>query len=895
MTARRWLRQYGWSRIGLPLIVYALIVVFITWPLATHLNTDTIGSSVRATDDVEHVRMIWWVKYALQHGLNPFYQSLFGYPDGFFSAIQWAQPLVYWPAGLLSFIVGIAAAYDLWIMIVLVLDGLTAYWLCLELLRGGRDDEPTTWPMALAALLGGAIFMTFPATQSHLMWGHINIVSNYGLPVLAWSLYRILNGRGTLRTAIIGALAGWAVLLGNYTGIVYLLLPLVLFGALYLLFTRRKQLLQVNWRVIRQLVIVFGGCALLSLPFYLPLLVDATNPAHSAYLDTQSAGWVMFSTDLSSFLAPSPLTPWLKPFVPYFSYTIFNTNKTEGTAYLGLVAAILAIVAIGRQRKGIGPWLTILLGSMLFSLGPMLKWNEQPVVYTLGLDKSNIVLPWALFQNLPVINLARTPGRFNVTTGLALGILAAFGLESILRRVPKPSLRVALSGALLAASVAEYQMIFPFATHPIAQAAYFDQLANRDDIRAVFDVPFEETTHDALLEQIQHHKPIIGGYYARLTPVDPAKLTLLSQVSQGLAWTADSTTQGFPGKRLAADDTRTVLKDNGIDLLVYHWAWLANKASTMDWAVHTFGQPTYQDSQISVFEVPPPSERSTSLAMTHEANYWWPYQPPTNGFWIDADTWWLAAGWRLVVYAPQSTLQQIAFNVTPLIHARSVTLTLDGDPFNSWSVAADPVNFWLPLKPGFHTLQFTVLDGCTPVPIAPSCLLDGESGSRASCSLKEDDRNVCVSMRLNGLQTSDSGLAYEGKAVDLDAGLTLRGFRAPDQARGGTALPVETDWHAAQKLPGDYHMFMHLFSLDGKLGAQHDSVPAEGAFPTAKWSASQDWDGVVTLNLPADIAPGSYELYVGWYRYPDMTRLGVHSDSKHAVDGLVYLKTITIS
>jgi hypothetical protein len=153
---------------------------------------------------------------------------------------------------------------------------------------------------------------------------------------------------------------------------------------------------------------------------------------------------------------------------------------------------------------------------------------------------------------------------------------------------------------------------------------------------------------------------------------------------------------------------------------------------------------------------------------------------------------------------------------------------------------------------------------------------------------------VCVSMRVNALQASDSGLTYREMPIDLDSGLTLRGFRVPDQAHGGAALPVETDWHAAQKLPGDYHMFVHLFSQDGKLGAQYDSVPAGGAFPTAKWAASQDWDEVVTLNLPADIAPGTYELYVGWYRYPDMTRLSVHSDGKHAVDGLVYLTTVTI-
>ena len=48
------------------------------------------------------------------------------------------------------------------------------------------------------------------------------------------------------------------------------------------------------------------------------------------------------------------------------------------------------------------------------------------------ITESNVVLPWALFQNLPLISATRTPGRFNFMTGLALGVLAALGLDVIL-------------------------------------------------------------------------------------------------------------------------------------------------------------------------------------------------------------------------------------------------------------------------------------------------------------------------------------------------------------------------------------------------------------------------------------------------------------------------------
>ncbi len=54
-------------------------------------------------------------------------------------------------------------------------------------------------------------------------------------------------------------------------------------------------------------------------------------------------------------------------------------------------------------------------------------------------------------------------------------------------------------------------------------------LAGRDDLRAVFNIPWENTVaaKEALYLQTAHHKPMIAGHVTRSTPVDPAKLTLL--------------------------------------------------------------------------------------------------------------------------------------------------------------------------------------------------------------------------------------------------------------------------------------------------------------------------------------------------------------------------------
>ncbi|MCS6870753.1 MAG: hypothetical protein NZ571_04780, partial [Anaerolineae bacterium] len=86
------LGKLAW-RYGLPLLLYSAAVCFITYPLVTDLGGWLAGASYG--DAYEYTRAGWWANYAIRNGLNPFYQSLFNYPEGFFSAAQWSQPLIY--------------------------------------------------------------------------------------------------------------------------------------------------------------------------------------------------------------------------------------------------------------------------------------------------------------------------------------------------------------------------------------------------------------------------------------------------------------------------------------------------------------------------------------------------------------------------------------------------------------------------------------------------------------------------------------------------------------------------------------------------------------------------------------------------------------------------------
>ena len=81
---------------------------------------------------------------------------------------------------------------------------------------------------------------------------------------------------------LIGAVALWILALGNFTFPAYILLPLALFGGVYLILFRRDCLRRLGlWR---NLGIMFGVGILLIVPFYLPLLADLVGPSRPAYL-----------------------------------------------------------------------------------------------------------------------------------------------------------------------------------------------------------------------------------------------------------------------------------------------------------------------------------------------------------------------------------------------------------------------------------------------------------------------------------------------------------------------------------------------------------------------------------------------------------------------------------
>ncbi|GAB4428069.1 MAG: hypothetical protein Kow0031_08180 [Anaerolineae bacterium] len=112
--------------------------------------------------------------------------------------------------------------------------------------------------------------------------------------------------------------------------------------------------------------------------------------------------------------------------------------------------------------------------------------------------------------------------------------------------------------------------------------------------------------------------------------------------------------------------------------------------------------------------------------------------------------------------------------------------------------------------------------------------------------------------------------------VNFNHWLALRGYMLnPENPVPGETLKLTLHWQAQQPTPVDYTIFVHLLDAAGNTVAQADVVPGDGAWPTSGWSPGEWLMTTISLNLPADLPPGQYDIRLGWYHWESGERLPI--------------------
>ena len=780
----RWLSVY---------LLYLLLAVLITWPLAAQLDTHLAGYS--NTDSTERVHHVWWLSHALRTGQTLFWLPNLGWPDGMAGISLLGHPMKHLPAAMLALALPPLLADNLLLLLQTALMGLGMYALGLRLGGGSRA----------AALVGGLVYMAAPTFLAHLGRGHNGHLSLTFTPlfVLALLHMRETGGRVRQRWFVAGALCFMLASSGHVLQSIYMMLPLVTLLALQGLWRR-------DWRGLAQLLLVCLAGAALQLVFVLPVAGEALgNPVYA-----EAGGDVRYSLDLLAIVTPSPKHP-LYGQLDYTGKVLRSNIIGERSAWIGLAAGALALLALVRGRGRF--WLGLALLAWLLSLGPLL--HLMGVTMKLQVDgyASFVALPWALVKELPLMQLAHTPGRFSYALALAIACLTTLGAALLFGQ---PRFRSRLRQALLltlllVAILFDYQWFWPFptlnATIPVEIAA----LGQRDDLRAVLNIPVRRTpaVKNALWLQTAHQLPLIGGQVTRSSPVNPARLALLEQ-------TLDP----------------ALLLHAGADIVIVHrrhaWQHLLSQAEAQ------LGPPIYQDETFVVYETPA-TEAAPLLHAPLESSL--RFTTPVD----------------VPLYAPQDGWLDVSAEMGA--GGRDLLLLLDKVPLQRWSWSpqeADLQHASLPLRAGaWHMLTFVPEPGCSKV-ASPVMVCRGEALSNFTMEI----------------------LPATSRQARFAEGVTLLAGSLPARVAVGDELVLRLHWEFAQGRDDLDVRFVHLLDAEGRLVAQSDET-------LGLVSAGSQQIERIALTLPQALPPGEYSAWLGWYRYPQITRLPLlePADSEGAV------------
>ena len=105
--------------------------------------------------------------------------------------------------------------------------------------------------------------------------------------------------------------------------------------------------------------------------------------------------------------------------------------------------------------------------------------------------------------------------------------------------------------------------------------------------------------------------------------------------------------------------------------------------------------------------------------------------------------------------------------------------------------------------------------------------------------------------------------------------IQLSGLNVSQGVKPGDEMALSLYWEALRVPDNRYTVFVHLFNDEGELVASHDGEPVDGTYPTAAWQPGHMVQDTHHLSLPADLAPGVYDLRVGLYLLETGQRLPV--------------------
>ena len=481
--------------------LYATLAGIATWPLLLHFGDQVPGSELWRSrtiysESLLNLWNLWWFRHALVDlSQDPFDCGYVLFPYGANLWFHTLAPLHGLIGVFLQTFASLAATQNLMLLLDLVLAGVCTYALA-SFFGLGRAG----------AWVAGAIYAFSPVVFAHLFAGHYELIATYWIPALLLAFLRLREEPTPRASQGIGL--GLLFVGAAYSSQYYFVYGIELLALAALSQARRV------WRpsMLAPLAVAALVVAIGIAPFLWNFLgMSGPRPDESSAL---RADFGRYSGDAIGFAVPSFTHPILsRPLYGlYDRLGAVRSLPQESTTYVGL--CVLALTALGvvvrrRARQPVGLLLGIGLVFSVLSLGSHLK--------VMGVQ-TGIPLPGLLFPELPILRLARAPGRHIVVAMLGFAILAGAGWQCLPRRW--------LRAAALCLVAFEYAAL-PLPLISTQVAPVYHRLAEIPGEFAVLEVPFGVRDgrgalgwpdNRQIFAQTVHGRPIVAAAVSRLPP-----------------------------------------------------------------------------------------------------------------------------------------------------------------------------------------------------------------------------------------------------------------------------------------------------------------------------------------------------------------------------------------
>ena len=405
----------------LALLIFTLLSVAVTWPLARRMD-DTI---VSWGDPVFQVWTMAWTWHALTTSPGEIFQANVFYPWPnvlAYSDHLIGQTLLIWPVYPLT---GNALLADnLSVFIALIFSAMAMYLLVVDL-TGNR----------VAGIIAGAAFAFAPPRIAHIE--HLHMLSIQWLPLALLCFRRMTLSDGRVRRWWAAGLGGCFFaqgLFGVYF-LYFLVVMLIVAGIVYLLFAAIDR----DQQLVYSVAMAAAACAVAGM-LLIPTLLPYQEVHEDLGVEREESEVTFWRATGDDYLATPPVNN-------LWGRLLENQHRSlEQDLFPGLTLVAFAVIGMFDRSLRRTRWvlLAIVVSGFVLSFG--FSWDIR------GRD---IWLPYHLFYDwLPGFRAIRVPARFAHLSLVGLGGLAGIGLRlswhRIRSRLPEQNWRFAATGMLVA-------------------------------------------------------------------------------------------------------------------------------------------------------------------------------------------------------------------------------------------------------------------------------------------------------------------------------------------------------------------------------------------------------------------------------------------------------------